>query len=664
MELDTITPLNATVGYGQLGTRGDLGYDGRRVRIRDRDYTRALSTHPPARLTFNLDGRYSAFRCAVAINGDVPPGWGYADFFVYADGRLVASAPFVAAGSAPRALTADIAGAQRLELAVRTTRWNYAHAVWLEPEVDDGAVAAAAPVADCLGRAEILPAAMQPLDRCIVTVVSPGFETLLDDMLGSFAANGGCSDAGIVVFGVNPDERCEAVAAKYGATMLRCRPIAHVGMSVKAVLYSAARVVDARQFLCLDADMLVTTSLAPLFAALDALPPQTILACRDTSRSGMHTVGDALRLLYDGGDADERLLSITGEEAAFPLVVNDGIFAAGRTAMLELDATIRAMDHAQQWMESTSWVWWRNQFLFNLALARNRAGVELDRSYNVQLLSEDVSFDTTTGRVAANRGEHPARVLHFNGGAKKKYPEMQGRYARVPRPLAGPKPPDSYQQFLTAFRAWVGTHGLDALAWSFYGTTDGTSAHVADTTTFPLFATLHYLIRSNGCVRVIECGTARGISAACLASAVAHRDGGRVVTLDPAAWPEREELWNALPPPMKACIEPRATGSIEGMRAALDAGERYDAALLDSLHTEEHVWAEFDLARRLVCRGGLIVIHDSVWQGGTVEGALKRIEQAGYGVVRLWSAEEGVREDDRLGLAIVENRTRGEGRHS
>ena len=33
------------------------------------------------------------------------------------------------------------------------------------------------------------------------------------------------------------------------------------------------------------------------------------------------------------------------------------------------------------------------------------------------------------------------------------------------------------------------------------------------------FANLHYLVRSNGCVRVIEAGTARGVSAACLASA-------------------------------------------------------------------------------------------------------------------------------------------------
>lgn len=643
MYLDSLTPLHSSVGYGSVGTGGELGYEARRVRVRDRDFEHALSTHAPARLTFDLGGRYSAFRCSVALNDDVPAGWGHADFFVHADGRLVASAPSVVAGAGPRELVADVTRAQRLELTVRASRWEYAHTVWLEPLVDDAPLPTTALI-DCLGRAEIVAAALPPAERVIATVVSPGFEPLLDDMLGSLLANGGCSDARLLVFGVDADAVCEAVVAKYGATLVHCRPLAHVGMMVKAILYSVARAIDARQYLCLDADMLVLRDLSPVFSALDALPARTILACRDTSRPGMRTAGDALRLLYDGGEADAQLLGITPGEAAFPLAVNDGIFAGSREAMLALDATIRSMPAAQQWLGATSWVWWRNQFVFNLALARLDAGRELDPSYNVQLHASEATPD--------------ARVLHFNGSAKQKYPELRNRYARVAGPLLGRQPGDGYAQFLAALRAWVGVRGIDVLAWSFYGTTDGQSGIVRDASVFPLFATLHYLVRANGCVRVLECGTARGISAACLASAVAHREGGRVVTMDLQAWPDREELWSALPEAMRASIEPRTTGSLEGMQAALDAGERYDAALLDTLHTERHVWAEFELARQLVCPGGLILIHDPLWRGGTVEGALRRIERAGYNVVRLWSSEGGVKEDDELGLAVIENRRR------
>ena len=197
------------------------------------------------------------------------------------------------------------------------------------------------------------------------------------------------------------------------------------------------------------------------------------------------------------------------------------------------------------------------------------------------------------------------------------------------------------------------------MAWSFYGTTDGKQARIADAQVFPLLATLHYLIRSNGVVRVIETGTARGVSAACLASAVAHRSGGRVVTLDPFPHEDRLELWAGLPDQITRLHRTtHALDSIEGLRAAIDAGERYEAALLDSVHTEEHVWAEFELAAQVVCPGGLILIHDARYRHGTVDRALQRIEAAGYNVVRLWCAEDGVAEDDHLGLAVIENRRR------
>jgi len=175
-----------------------------------------------------------------------------------------------------------------------------------------------------------------------------------------------------------------------------------------------------------------------------------------------------------------------------------------------------------------------------------------------------------------------------------------------------------------------------------------------------LLATLHYLVRANGCVRVLETGTARGVSAACLASAVAHREGGRVVTLDSYSHPGREELWATLPASFQACIEARQVDALIGLQAAIDAAERYEAILLDSVHTDEHVWAEFQLASTLVCPGGLILIHDAVFAGGTVDAALRRIETSGYNVVRLWTAEAGVEEDDHLGLAVIENRRRSD----
>ncbi len=664
MYLDFLFPLEARVGYGVLGTRGSLGYEGQAVVVQCRPYQHALSTHPPARLRFELGGRFARFRCQVALNDDVTPGRSHADFFVLADGRHVAIAAHVVAGESPRRIEAEIVSAQQIELVVSTSRWEFSHAVWLNPEVDEAeARPSAGKLLDCLGRAEIeLPVMPPRADRCIATVASPGFEPWLDDLLGSLCAYGGCQDALLVVFGVEANDECRRIAAKYHAAFIPCAKRARINSTVKSVLYSVARVVDAAQFICLDADMLALGDLRPVFAALEACPEGTILACREANGFVFPNLEHALCSVYGGQPGDlTRLLGRHNGEGAYSLVVNDGLFAGGRAALLALDGLIRSWAHAPRWVDERGDIWWRNQFVFNLALARMGCGVELDPLYNIQLNSQEVEWQREeTPPQAVWRGRR-ACVLHFNGLGRHKYPEMRGQFARVEDPLVGSANSansDGYARFIEALRGWVGRRGLRALAWSFYGTSDASSARVSDPATLPLLALLHYLIRSNGCVRVLETGTARGVSAACLASAVAHRSQGRVVTFDPEDYPERQELWAALPPAQRACLEYRRADSLQGMAASLSAGERYDAALLDSLHQEEHVWAEFQLGAQLVCPGGLILIHDVTTLHSSVEQALERIAAAGYGVARLWSAEGGVAEDDHLGLAVIENRRR------
>ena len=62
-----------------------------------------------------------------------------------------------------------------------------------------------------------------------------------------------------------------------------------------------------------------------------------------------------------------------------------------RVSHYALDDLIRAMPQAANWVDDpVAKVPWRNQFIFNLALARGRMGVELDSRFNIQLNSEAV----------------------------------------------------------------------------------------------------------------------------------------------------------------------------------------------------------------------------------------------------------------------------------
>jgi hypothetical protein len=92
----------------------------------------------------------------------------------------------------------------------RTSRWEYSHAVWLDPQFSETpAVKRPATLVDCLRRAEITVSTMPLIaERCVATVVSPSVTGLLDDMLGSLYANGCCQDVLLVVFALDVDQAC------------------------------------------------------------------------------------------------------------------------------------------------------------------------------------------------------------------------------------------------------------------------------------------------------------------------------------------------------------------------------------------------------------------------------------------------------------------------
>lgn len=656
--LDDVEAIDAWVGYGGLGRRGSLEYEGAQVVVGGTAYAHALSTHGPARVVFALDGAATAFRASVAINDDAAGRPTHAHFLVRADGRLVAQAAYVLPGEPPRPLAADVRGARTLELLVLTTRFEYCHAVWLEPRLD-GEAAERTPTRVCaLARTEIaIPNPLPRARRCIATTVSAGFAGHLDDLLGSVVAHARCDDALLAVFAVDPDDECRRVADRYGAVLVQCAPRAPVNSTVKAVLYTAAHAIDADEFVCLDGDMLVLEDLRPLFAALSTHAPGSVLACREGNGRWYANLMHALTTVYGGRAYDLDRIGGTAADGGYELVVNDGTFAAGREALLTLDGELRRWTGAPGWVDERPHIYWRNQLVFNLALARLGCGVEIDPAFNIQLNSQDVEIGWRDGRVAAHWQGRRARILHFNGLGRYKHPEWRGWYAGV-APMPRGRAADGFDAFEGALRSFVGRHGVDALAWSFYGTADASAARVRDPVGLPLFRAVHALVRANGCVRAVETGTARGVSAALLAAAVSDRPGARVVTFDPVVFAEREELWAALGPGRRAVIEAREDDAIAGLRAALAAGERYDVALLDSVHEEEHVWAELELVTQLVCAGGLILVHDPQLPTGTVAGALRRAERAGYGVTRLWTAERGVPQDDGLGLAVIENRRR------
>jgi alpha-galactosidase len=117
--LSTILPVSTANARGQVeldqSNGGDAPQDGALITIGGKYYTRGLGTTAPSEIVYYLGGRCSQLVTDVGIDDEaattVP-----ATFTIYADDTEAAASGSVAAGDAPKTLTADLTGATWLRL--------------------------------------------------------------------------------------------------------------------------------------------------------------------------------------------------------------------------------------------------------------------------------------------------------------------------------------------------------------------------------------------------------------------------------------------------------------------------------------------------------------------------------------------------------------------
>ena len=140
--------------------------------------------------------------------------------------------------------------------------------------------------------------------------------------------------------------------------------------------------------------MVILGSMTPIFEALETgvVADHQLLVCREQGIPATQTLGRQITECanaYRGGPHDAELLGLTAREYDYNIVINSGLYAGPKKALLSLDNEIRAMMPEAAFWESHALpdVWWREQAIMNLALARLNSAVVLDWSYNLQTAS-------------------------------------------------------------------------------------------------------------------------------------------------------------------------------------------------------------------------------------------------------------------------------------
>jgi beta-galactosidase GanA len=114
-------PFQATNGWGPVErdlSNGDAAAgDGHPITLGGTVYSKGLGTNAPSDITFYVGGNCTSFTSVVGVDAETG-GWGSVRFHVLADNVEVASTGILYGTSAPLSLTADITGAEWLDLVV------------------------------------------------------------------------------------------------------------------------------------------------------------------------------------------------------------------------------------------------------------------------------------------------------------------------------------------------------------------------------------------------------------------------------------------------------------------------------------------------------------------------------------------------------------------
>lgn len=290
---------------------------------------------------------------------------------------------------------------------------------------------------DPIRRAAIrLPKVKPSGDVCLATVVSPGFESWLDTFMGSVEVWGCANDFVKVCFVVDDLEGdCRKLAESYGWQVIDCHSLTTINAGIKAVMYSVSQVVDAKHYLCLDADMLVFHDLRELVSESRRNPGRILLTNNDNA-DHPPKLGEQFVRLYKG--AKHELACFCGSAGDFqriddcPFVVNDGMLCGDRQAFDALDKTIRDMPSAVEWIDHDSRVAFRNQFSLNAAIARLGCGKKTDDLWNVQLHFTRVDrWIETAGGIRPEWKGKLVKILHFTGPTKELYERERLFYGQL-----------------------------------------------------------------------------------------------------------------------------------------------------------------------------------------------------------------------------------------
>lgn len=191
----------------------------------------------------------------------------------------------------------------------------------------------------------------------------------------------------------------------------------------KGSSFSIAKIVDAQKYLIIDQDMILCDKFDLLLEEIYQANDGEILICKDAHTEGI-TFGEVISSswsAYEGSDKCQNILNLTPEEFQNELVINSGVIAGDKKALLSLDDSMRRiLPQSLFYLEENPNNTMREQSLVNLALIRYGNYKEIHKKFNLQAIWEEYELDIKEGAIKCKSLDFNPVFMHFNGKDAKK----------------------------------------------------------------------------------------------------------------------------------------------------------------------------------------------------------------------------------------------------
>lgn len=426
MNLQDCQLLYSEVGHGVLGTYGDSGY-GIVISVNGLSFDNYISAHPSAILKYRIPESSQYFSCQIALN-DSSEEFSAVDFEFIVDGDTKYYSHNVG-----KFTLVDVAflleNNSTLEIRIISTNKIICHSLIINPIFSSKKPNhILCPIHKSKISTEKY--TKEKFNVCIASFIDTKFikyaeilqQTILDKSTTEIKfVYLGESSSEIIDFCQKTNSIFIPITCVYGQDIAnkQVQAIYH-----KPSTYSIAKIINANIYIIIDVDMICTSDINLLVERIESNNPESISVCKDAHTEGL-TFGDLIIAewsAYKGSVANKHMLRLTPKELSSPLIINSGVIAGKKKAILGVEDTMRRlMPSSIFYLNDKISEPVREQALMNLSMIKYGEVELLHKKYNLQVLWEELNFEYDGKNIKAFSEDFEPCFAHFNGHISKSH---------------------------------------------------------------------------------------------------------------------------------------------------------------------------------------------------------------------------------------------------